>query len=30
LDQNFDHGDSVYIRMTLKEWRVLNGYAVMF
>jgi len=30
LDQNLDHGDSVYIWMKLKEWRVLNGHAVMF
>jgi len=28
LDQNFDHGDFVYICMTLKELRVLNGHAV--
>jgi len=30
LDQNLDHGDFVYICMKLKEWRVLNGHAVMF
>jgi len=32
LDQHLDHGDFVYICiiMKLKEWRVLNGHAVMF
>jgi len=30
LDPNSDHADVVYIYMKLKEWRVLNGHAVMF
>jgi len=30
LDQNLNHGDFVYICMKLKEWRVLNGHAVMY
>jgi len=30
LDQNLDHGDFVNICMKLKDWRVLNGHAVMF
>jgi len=30
LDQNLDRGGFVYICKKLKEWRVLNGHAVMF
>jgi len=30
LDQNLDHKEFVYICMELKEWKILNGHAVMF
>jgi len=30
LDQYLDHVNFVYICMKLKEWKILNGHAVMF